>query len=211
MSTARIQLRGDLSTNWSAVNPILAEREFAVETDTLKYKIGNGILDWNSLPYSSVEVDAGDNIDVTFATVSLKDDISVTSISATTIYSGGTNLIDLIPAQYDYDLIVAASDEVTALTTGTAKVTFYAPRNFTLTGATATLSTAGSTTTTVDLNYNGSTVFASPISLTNGVFYNTASTTTTSISQFGKFTVDIDAAGTGAKGLKVALMGYKTF
>lgn len=49
-----IQLRGDTSTNWTSVNPILADREMAIETDTLKYKIGNGSTAWNSLPYSNL-------------------------------------------------------------------------------------------------------------------------------------------------------------
>jgi hypothetical protein len=50
MSTI-IQLRGDTSANWTAANPILAERELAIETDTYFYKIGDGITTWNSLPY----------------------------------------------------------------------------------------------------------------------------------------------------------------
>jgi hypothetical protein len=47
-----IQLRGDTSANWTLVNPILAEREIAIETDTLFYKIGDGITAWNSLSYN---------------------------------------------------------------------------------------------------------------------------------------------------------------
>jgi hypothetical protein len=50
----RIQLRGDISTNWTTVNPVLAERELALETDTSLYKIGDGITAWNSLPYSTL-------------------------------------------------------------------------------------------------------------------------------------------------------------
>jgi hypothetical protein len=46
-----IQLRGDTSGNWTASNPILAERELSLETDTWFYKIGDGLTSWNSLPY----------------------------------------------------------------------------------------------------------------------------------------------------------------
>lgn len=46
-----IQLRGDTAANWILNNPILAERELAVETDTWLYKIGDGITTWNDLPY----------------------------------------------------------------------------------------------------------------------------------------------------------------
>jgi hypothetical protein len=49
-----IQIRGDNAANWTAVNPILAEREFAYETDTKRMKAGNGSTAWNSLPYFEV-------------------------------------------------------------------------------------------------------------------------------------------------------------
>jgi hypothetical protein len=46
-----IQIRGDDAAVWTAVNPILAEREFAYETDTKRMKAGDGTTPWNSLPY----------------------------------------------------------------------------------------------------------------------------------------------------------------
>lgn len=47
----QIQIRRDTSTNWSSVNPILAQGEFGLETNTNKVKIGNGTSAWNSLNY----------------------------------------------------------------------------------------------------------------------------------------------------------------
>jgi hypothetical protein len=38
----RIQLKRDLSQNWTLHNPILNNGEIGIETDTLKFKIGNG-------------------------------------------------------------------------------------------------------------------------------------------------------------------------
>lgn len=48
-----IRVRNDSSTNWRdpSKNPILATGEFGLETDTLKLKIGDGVRNWNSLPY----------------------------------------------------------------------------------------------------------------------------------------------------------------
>lgn len=46
-----IQLRRDTAANWTSANPILAQGELGVETDTLKIKIGNGSSAWNSLSY----------------------------------------------------------------------------------------------------------------------------------------------------------------
>lgn len=47
----RIQLRRGLSSEWEAENPTLAEGELGVETDTGKFKIGNGTDPWDDLPY----------------------------------------------------------------------------------------------------------------------------------------------------------------
>lgn len=47
----KLQLRGDTAAAWTAANPILAERELAIETDTQKLKVGDGTTAWNSLPY----------------------------------------------------------------------------------------------------------------------------------------------------------------
>ena len=42
----RIQIRRDVTTNWTTNNPILLPGEIGLETDTLKFKIGNGSR-WN--------------------------------------------------------------------------------------------------------------------------------------------------------------------
>lgn len=44
----RIQFRRDLAINWTLNNPILLNGEIGIETDTLKFKIGNG-LHWNDI------------------------------------------------------------------------------------------------------------------------------------------------------------------
>jgi hypothetical protein len=48
----QIQLRRDTAANWALINPILAQGEPGLETDTGKVKYGNGINVWNVLPYS---------------------------------------------------------------------------------------------------------------------------------------------------------------
>ena len=52
----KIQLRHDTSANWAAVNPILSAGELGFEVDTNKAKIGNGIGQYNDLPYVCEEV-----------------------------------------------------------------------------------------------------------------------------------------------------------
>jgi hypothetical protein len=50
--TARLQNRRDTAANWTANNPTLAAGELGLETDTTKYKIGDGTTAWNSLAYA---------------------------------------------------------------------------------------------------------------------------------------------------------------
>ena len=47
----RIQIRRDTQANWLSVDPILAQGEFAVETDTNQFKIGDGVNVYSLLPY----------------------------------------------------------------------------------------------------------------------------------------------------------------
>ena len=47
----QIQLRRGDAADWTATNPLLAEGEVGVEIDTLKLKVGNGVDNWNTLPY----------------------------------------------------------------------------------------------------------------------------------------------------------------
>lgn len=46
-----IQLKRGLAATWTSTNPILAPGEFGYETDTGKYKLGNGSTSWNALAY----------------------------------------------------------------------------------------------------------------------------------------------------------------
>lgn len=48
---SQIQLRRDTAANWTSANPVLAQGEFGVESNTLKAKLGNGSTAWNSLAY----------------------------------------------------------------------------------------------------------------------------------------------------------------
>jgi hypothetical protein len=125
-----------------------------------------------------------------------------------TLYAGSNNT-DVLSTV----MIIAVSDETTALTTGTAKITFRAPFAMTLTqiprASVATASTSG--LVTVDINESGTSVLgANKLSIdANEKTSTTAATATTladtSIADDAEITIDIDAAGTGAKGLKIHL------
>lgn len=113
-------------------------------------------------------------------------------------------------------IVVAASDESTALTTGTAKVTFRMPYAMTLTGIKASLTTAqtAGSLLTVDVNEGGSTILSTKLTFDNNEKTTVTAATQpvlsdTALAADAEITVDIDTVGTsGAKGLKVTLLGY---
>lgn len=112
-----------------------------------------------------------------------------------------------------FQLGFAASDETTDLTTGDAKITLRAPSAFTLTAVRANINTVSSSgLVTVDINKNGVTVLSTKITIDVGEETSVTAATppVISVSAFAsddEITIDIDGAGTGAKGLKIWLLG----
>lgn len=110
---------------------------------------------------------------------------------------------------------VAASDEVTALTTGPAKVTFRMPHALILTGVRASLTTAqtGGSVITVDINEDGVSILSTKLTIDNTEKTSTTAATPavlsdTTLADDAEITIDIDQVGDGtAKGLKVYLLG----
>ena len=113
-------------------------------------------------------------------------------------------------------LIVALGDEVTALTTGTAKVTFRMPHALTLTEVRASLTTQSSSgAPTFDINEGGASILSTKLSIDSGERTSTTAATPVVISDpaladDAEISIDVDVAGTDAAGAKVMLIGYKT-
>lgn len=53
--TTTIQLKHGPAANWTTKNPVLAAGEFGAETDTHKFKIGDGTTAWNDLTYPGAD------------------------------------------------------------------------------------------------------------------------------------------------------------
>ena len=60
---SNIQLRRGTASEWTAANPILAQAEIGLETDTNSFKVGDGVTAWASLNYGGIAGPA--NTDVT--------------------------------------------------------------------------------------------------------------------------------------------------
>lgn len=110
---------------------------------------------------------------------------------------------------------VALSDETTAITTGTAKATIRMPFAMTLTSVRANLNTASSSgLPTVNIKETGTTIFSTKVTIdatekTSTTAATPAVISDTALADDAEITFDIDVAGTGAKGLKVWLIGVR--
>jgi hypothetical protein len=57
----QIQLRRGTATAWTTANPVLANGEIGVESDTDLFKIGDGSTAWASLSYGGIQGAPGAN------------------------------------------------------------------------------------------------------------------------------------------------------
>lgn len=112
---------------------------------------------------------------------------------------------------------VACSDETTALTTGTAKVTFRMPYAMTVTAVRANVNTAPTgANLIVDINEGGVSILSTKLSIDAGEKTSTTAATPAVISDSAladdaEITIDIDQVGStvAGAGLKVTLIGTK--
>lgn len=64
---SKMQQRYDAAASWTSTNPVLLAGEIGIESDTNKFKIGNGTSAWNALSYAT-SVSINDLSDVDTAT-----------------------------------------------------------------------------------------------------------------------------------------------
>jgi len=115
------------------------------------------------------------------------------------------------------EIQLAASDETTALTAGTAKVTFRMPYAMTVTAVRASLTTAQASGSifTVDINEGGASILSTKLTIDNTEKTSTTAATAAVISDSAladdaEITIDIDQIGDGtATGLKITIIGTR--
>lgn len=118
-------------------------------------------------------------------------------------------------ATFPCGFTVACSDETTAITTGTAKVTFRMPYAMTLTSVRAALTTASSSgIPTFDIKESGTTIFSTKLTVdANEKTSQTAATAAvlsdTALADDAEMTVNFDVAGTGTTGVKLTFIGTR--
>jgi len=138
--------------------------------------------------------------------------IKINADNTISLRTAAEMLTDLAPAKV---LVVACSDETTALTAGTGKVTFRMPYAMTVTAVRASLVTAQTSGNifTVDINDGGTTILSTKLTIDNTEKTSTTAATPavisdTALNDDAEITVDIDQIGDStAKGLKITLIG----
>ena len=85
--TALQQQRRDTAANWTSANPTLLNGELGYETDTGKWKVGNGSAVWTSLAYTpwgqiSYPIVTADIADDAVTAAKIADDAGITKTQA---------------------------------------------------------------------------------------------------------------------------------
>jgi hypothetical protein len=115
-------------------------------------------------------------------------------------------------------LIIACSDETTAITAGTGKVTFRMPYAFTLSAVRASVTTAPTgSTIIIDINEGGTTILSTKLSIdatekTSTTAASVAVISDTALADDAEITIDFDQVGStiAGAGVKVYLIGTRT-
>ena len=223
-STANVTLATDVENGDALDGVTLAtDDRILLKNQTTASENGPYTVNASGAPTRAVDADANGEIvedmifQVTEGTTNAGTFWQVTSTDPIVVDTDDITFASYTPADLTKPIepyVVAAGDETTAITTGT-KVTFRMPYAFTLTEVRASLTTAGTTGTTVDIHEGGTSILSTKLTFDANEKTTTTAATPAVISDAAladdaEMTIDVDAAGTGAKGLKVTLIGRRT-
>jgi hypothetical protein len=161
----KILHRRDTAANWTSTNPTLSAGEIGFETDTLKFKIGNGSSTWTALTYQSDASLLSGN--ATIATLTTTGDVTVggnltvngtlTSINSSTVQVDDKNLEIASVASQTGKTGTLVSSNATITSSNTSG--FIVGQTVTQTAGTGTLS---ATTVASIVNATAFTVASAP-------------------------------------------------
>jgi hypothetical protein len=145
--------------------------------------------------------------------------VDLNGLSDGQVLKWNAELSKWIPASIPVIIQLAVSDESTALSAGTSKVTFRMPHAMTVTAVRASLNVAGTTSgiTTIDINEGGTSILSTKLTIdltekTSTTAAIPAVISDASLADDAEITIDIDAISDGAteKGLKITLIGTRS-
>jgi hypothetical protein len=96
-----IQIRRGTAASWTSANPTLFAGEWGYETDTGRYKVGDGLTSWTTLPYSAITPNAtnlvtNSGIGASFGANGLPVTISVTGITSSQVIDFGSAVSGIV-------------------------------------------------------------------------------------------------------------------
>lgn len=149
--------------------------------------------------------------------------VSVAAAAAALMTNAGVTSANSLPLDQlaaigavEREVYIPVGDEATAIATGVGKAILRLPYAFTVNAVYASLGTASSSgLVTVDVNEAGTSILSTKLTIDQSELTSTTAAAAavisdTKIAANAEISVDIDGAGTGAKGLKVWLVGTKT-
>jgi hypothetical protein len=129
MAGARIQLKRGTASQWTAANTVLFTGEIGYETDTAKFKIGDGSTAWNSLGYSNANLGS--------ASLDALSDVTITS-------AANGDFLRWNGSAWINDAVNLATDTIGSYVESLVAGTNIAITNNSGEGATPTISVSGS-------------------------------------------------------------------
>jgi len=136
MTTTRMQQRRDTAANWVTNNPTLAAGEYGLETNTLKFKIGDGATTWNALLYQNPGVYRSTPTFTTNAYTLVASDAGNILLASNLTTAGTIN----VPTNATVPFPIGT--QITIIQTGSGQLTLQAT-----TPGTTTINSTGATTT----------------------------------------------------------------
>lgn len=195
------------STSPTLVTPVLGTPTSGTLTNCTGLPV-SGITGSTSTALGVGSLEIGHASDTTLARSSAGN----LTVEGNLLYRAGGSFIGM-----PVEIQLACSDEATALTTGTAKVTFRMPFAMTLTAVRSSVTTAPTgSTLIVDINAGGASLLGTKLSIdasekTSTTAASAATITTSAIGDDAEITIDIDQIGStvAGAGLKVTLIGTR--
>jgi len=161
-----IQLRGGTAAAWTSANPILAQNEFGVETDTNRMKRGDGATAWTSLAYFETgEVTLSGAQTFTNKVITYADN-TLTGVLPTSAIGSTVQAYDADTAKLDVAQTFTAAQTMTALKE--TKVAMGAHNIDLSAGNYFTYTLSGAQTLTISNVASSGSVSAFVLEVTNG-------------------------------------------